>query len=762
MDIPELQDPGLFPLDDSLPPLPTDGKEKVDSLSPGAEVPLQRSDPTHDESPPMNSEMSTIEAHHVVSPRDLSGQGSSIQVPAAPDGWTTIMSQDFEGAFPAGRWYVFDYDGSVNGEYFWDVDNYRPHTGSWSAWPAKGGADSVIPPTNYPNNMNSRMSYGFIDLTDAVDAELQFYYWLQSEQDYDFFGWYASIYGSSDHYGYRTSGNSSGWVAQNFDLTAVPVLGDVTGHYVFITFIFTSDASISFEGVYVDDILLRKDIRDSNLVPHTPSGWDQPLVPASVAGTHTVNDLYTYQNTYIDWTVKNLGPDDILEQFDTCLYIDNIELYCWYTNGKIAGNIAYVEDWLLNMTPTPGWHNLEIVTDVNNDVNETNELDNAWSTDFYWHPDANLSPYKQGSWDYPIVPASLTGTHTVSDLYTYQNTYIDWTIKNWGPEDILAQFDTCLYIDDVEINCWDTNGMIAGNIAYVEDWVLNMTPTPGWHNLKIVTDVYDVVLETNEQDNTWSMDFYWHPDANLAPYKPDSWFAPIVPSTLTGTNIVNDLYANMDTFIDWAVNNTGPEDILAQFQTCLYFDSVEIFCWYTNGKMAGDIAFIEDWALNLIPAPGWHTLEIVTDVYDVVLETNELDNTWAAEFYWNPSPNADIYVSPPSLTSQQAQDQEKTLKLEIYNYGSAPLDWSIYESSTGSCSAADIPWVSVSPVSGTTAQASITTIDVIFDSTGLATGTYQGILCISSNDPDESLIAMLIELETIDELIIFLPLLMKP
>ena len=331
-----------------------------------------------------------------------------------------------------------------------------------------------------------------------------------------------------------------------------------------------------------------------------------------------------------------------------------------------------------------------------------------------------------------------------------------------GPDDILAQFDTCLYIDDVEINCWYTNGKIAGNIAYVEDWVLNMTPAPGWHNLKIVTDVNDDVNETNEMDNTWSADFYWHPEANLAPYKPGSWSAPIVPSTLTGTNIVNDLYANMDTFIDWTVKNSGPEDILAQFQTCLYFDSTEIYCWYTHGKIAGNIAFIEDWALNLIPAPGWHTLEIVTDVYDVVLETNELDNTWAAEFYWNPSPDPDIYTSPPSLTSQQVQDQQKTLKLEIHNYGSAPLNWSIIESPSGGCSAADIPWVSVSPYEGTTAQASMTAIDVIFDSTGLAIGTYQGILCVSSNDPDEALIAMLIELETIEELTTFLPLLMRP
>jgi hypothetical protein len=218
----------------------------------------------------------------------------------------------------------------------------------------------------------------------------------------------------------------------------------------------------------------------------------------------------------------------------------------------------------------------------------------------------------------------------------------------------------------------------------------------------------------------------------------------------------------LDTYIDWAVINSGPEDIIAQFDTCFYLDNVELNCWNNNGKIAGNIASIEDWVLNLIPAPGWHNLKIVTDAYDDVNETNETDNTWAADFYWNPSPNADIYITPSSLTSQQTQDQVMTLNLDIHNYGSAPLDWSIYEAPTGSCSAADIPWVSVSPDSGTTAPASTIPIDVVFDSTGLAAGTYQVVLCFSSNDPDKPLISVPITLETIEELTIFLPMLFRP
>jgi hypothetical protein len=48
----------------------------------------------------------------------------------------------------------------------------------------------------------------------------------------------------------------------------------------------------------------------------------------------------------------------------------------------------------------------------------------------------------------------------------------------------------------------------------------------------------------------------------------------------------------------------------------------------------------------------------------------------------------------------------------------------------------NIPWLSVNPDAGTTGPGGTTTVDVTFDSTGLAAGTYNGNLCITSNDPD--------------------------
>jgi hypothetical protein len=49
-------------------------------------------------------------------------------------------------------------------------------------------------------------------------------------------------------------------------------------------------------------------------------------------------------------------------------------------------------------------------------------------------------------------------------------------------------------------------------------------------------------------------------------------------------------------------------------------------------------------------------------------------------------------------------------------------------------SPSDIPWLNIDPISGTTGPGGSTSVDVTFDSTGMSAGTYNGNLCIDSND----------------------------
>ena len=90
--------------------------------------------------------------------------------------WVTIMAEGF-GAWPNAGWSVYDGNGTYGGEVFWGDDTYKPHSGSWSAWCARGGANGQVPPAYYPNNMDSWAVYGPFSLADATDAELSFYVW---------------------------------------------------------------------------------------------------------------------------------------------------------------------------------------------------------------------------------------------------------------------------------------------------------------------------------------------------------------------------------------------------------------------------------------------------------------------------------------------------------------------------------------------------------------------------------------------------------
>jgi len=173
--------------------------------------------------------------------------------------WTTVMTEDFEWDFPGTKW-------NLLGNPTWDETNYRAYSGSQSGYCADGGSSRVDPPGPYPNNMDAWMIYGPFDLSDAKDARLFFKHWTETEGGgYDYFFVGASVNGHN-FYGETYSGDwkshcgGSGWCPGYFDLTDVYVLGNLSGYKrVWITFLFGSDYDTTYEGTYLDDIVLKKD-----------------------------------------------------------------------------------------------------------------------------------------------------------------------------------------------------------------------------------------------------------------------------------------------------------------------------------------------------------------------------------------------------------------------------------------------------------------------------------------------------------------------
>jgi len=209
-------------------------------------------------------------------------------------GWQDIMTDDFEGAFP-GDWTV-TISSSVDAQ--WGQDDYRSYSGSYSVFCAKDGADGVDPPSDYPNDVYTRMTYGPFSLADATDAELNFNIWCETEPSYDLFVALASIDGSN-FYGTSWSGSSGGWQPLSFDLTDVYTIGDICGQpQVWVALIFDSDESVTDEGVFIDDVVLRKYVGDAPQITSVSpsSGPAGTGFQATITGTDFDRFAEQYRN----------------------------------------------------------------------------------------------------------------------------------------------------------------------------------------------------------------------------------------------------------------------------------------------------------------------------------------------------------------------------------------------------------------------------------------------------------------------------------
>ncbi|MFH1842486.1 MAG: C25 family cysteine peptidase, partial [bacterium] len=100
---------------------------------------------------------------------------------------------------------------------------------------------------------------------------------------------------------------------------------------------------------------------------------------------------------------------------------------------------------------------------------------------------------------------------------------------------------------------------------------------------------------------------------------------------------------------------------------------------------------------------------------------------------------ADIDVTPTSYSYYLMPGDVVQTTLRIGNTGAGPLDFDIVSTPGGD-------WLDLSDWSGTVASTDSTVIDVTLDATNYCGGLYESNLLITSNDPDETVIAVLVEM----------------
>ncbi|MFZ6027805.1 MAG: S8 family peptidase [Chloroflexota bacterium] len=171
-------------------------------------------------------------------------------------GWETLVSENFEGAFPSGLWQIGD--NTVAG-YTWGKSACKAFAGSHSAWVLAGGAKGPAGcGSSYANSMDSRMTYGPFSLTGASAAHVQLQLWMYTEALID----EVCVVVSKDalnFFGNCYSGNVGAWTPITLDLSNIKGENFLGASSVSVRVFFHSDATtVRPEGAFVDDFVLRK------------------------------------------------------------------------------------------------------------------------------------------------------------------------------------------------------------------------------------------------------------------------------------------------------------------------------------------------------------------------------------------------------------------------------------------------------------------------------------------------------------------------
>jgi subtilisin family serine protease len=203
--------------------------------------------------------------------------------------WQTLMTEGFEGAWPAGLWAV----SNTGGDHHWAKRDCRAATGSYSAWAIGGGSvgAGLDCGADYVNGVDTSIVYGPISLEEATAAEFSLALWRNTEAGSDSVCILASA-DASEFGGTCYSGTSGGvFELVSLDLADVFGIGDLRGDSsVWVAVNFRSDGFVvAAEGAQVDEVLLRaclggvcpaaNRVESSSDLSALATTWRRPALP---------------------------------------------------------------------------------------------------------------------------------------------------------------------------------------------------------------------------------------------------------------------------------------------------------------------------------------------------------------------------------------------------------------------------------------------------------------------------------------------------
>jgi subtilase family serine protease len=393
----------------------------------------------------------------------------------------------------------------------------------------------------------------------------------------------------------------------------------------------------------------------ADLAPYKPSGWSGALVVSTQSGnTSTATTITTGNTVYVDWAFINQGSTAITTAFQTELLLDGTRLHTWPAGVPLKPSFyTSIKDYSLGQLAA-GSHTVTVVADYLNQVTESNENNNTATYTFTVTgptlPD--LAPYTPSGWSGPLVVSTQPGNTTSATTFTTTDTvYIDWACLNQGGVAINNAFSVELLLDGAQVHTWSPGVPLNPNFyTDINDYSLGQLAA-GTHTATVVADYQNTVTESNETNNTAAYTFTVIQPAlpDLAPYTPLAWSAPLVVSTLSGSNTTATTISTTNTaYIDWAFINRGNQAINAPYEIELVLDGTPVQTWSGPVPLNPNFyTYINDYSLGQL-APGSHTVSVVADYLHQVTESDKSNNTSTYTFTVTQSASADLAPYTPS------------------------------------------------------------------------------------------------------------------
>ncbi len=360
-----------------------------------------------------------------------------------------------------------------------------------------------------------------------------------------------------------------------------------------------------------------------------------PDVDLELAGADAPTDLHAGGTAVVGWTVRNTGSeaataeyrsdnvyfssDAVWDKWDTWLAGES-----FYEEPVVAGGSYTVGDVVLPLSdrlpPGPGW--LIFVTDAYGEQPETDKGDNQLAVPVTVHP--------------PDVDLEITSISAPSVGNPGQTVNLSWTVRNNGGQQTTRTYwydYVYLSTDDV----WDENdtyiaartrsGALGAGASYTLSSSVGRIPsaTPaGAHYLLFVTDDGNLQPESDETNNV-----YAHPIA-ISPSNLSISSVTAVPEAGPGDSVT----------LEWTVANSGSggsgsryDAVYLASDPSLGGDALELLRTYSTTVIAPGAAETLTRTITLpepLPGNGSMHFVFVTDVTDVVHETDESDNLASA------------------------------------------------------------------------------------------------------------------------------------